>query len=218
VNEEDEEPNEMYCPFELPYDEYGDMMFEKRLALEGSSSPITSPHPESRRGSTVADTDGKRFPLLSRVRDFVITQFFGKNRAPRPRHQEAANPTAAPVKLDEKPGQLSYKWNLGQTAKGKRPKMTPSQLRSQLPMIRRTKLRVKARMRKRTNKVRMERRRVMVTRMIVKGRADHEILGHKLHDPSKRKKEAQQIRGRAGQLDDAEAETSSLRFPTFSLF
>lgn len=59
ANEDDEEPSELYCPFELPYDEYGDMMFEKRLALEGSSSPISSPHPESRRGSTVADTDGK---------------------------------------------------------------------------------------------------------------------------------------------------------------
>ncbi|OQE23612.1 hypothetical protein PENSTE_c008G01658 [Penicillium steckii] len=69
ANEEDEEPNEMYCPFELPYDEYGDMMFEKRLALEGSSSPITSPHPESRRGSTVADTDEPRSsPAPSRGR------------------------------------------------------------------------------------------------------------------------------------------------------
>ena len=49
----------MYCPFELPYDEYGDMMFERRLAAEGSSSPVTSRHAESRRGSTVAGTDGK---------------------------------------------------------------------------------------------------------------------------------------------------------------
>jgi MRG-binding protein len=52
----------MYCAFELPYDEYGDMMFERRLAMEGSSSPITSRASragESRRGSTVADTDGK---------------------------------------------------------------------------------------------------------------------------------------------------------------
>ncbi|KAJ5744714.1 hypothetical protein N7533_009584 [Penicillium manginii] len=69
ANEDDEEPSEMYCPFELPYDEYGDMMFEKRLALEGSSSPITSPHPESRRGSTVADTDEPRSsPAPSRGR------------------------------------------------------------------------------------------------------------------------------------------------------
>lgn len=53
---------EKYCPFELPEDEYGEMMFARRLAMEGSSSPVTSRtsrHPESRRGSTVADTDGK---------------------------------------------------------------------------------------------------------------------------------------------------------------
>lgn len=52
----------MYCAFEPPYDEYGDMMFERRLAMEGSASPVTSRASragESRRGSTVADTDGK---------------------------------------------------------------------------------------------------------------------------------------------------------------
>lgn len=52
----------MYCAFELPYDEYGDMMFERRLAMEGSLSPVTSRASRaggSRRGSTVADTDGK---------------------------------------------------------------------------------------------------------------------------------------------------------------
>lgn len=57
--DEEEEPSEMYWPFELPYDEYGDLMFERRLATEGSLSPVTSRHAESRRGSTVADTDGK---------------------------------------------------------------------------------------------------------------------------------------------------------------
>lgn len=53
----------MYCPFELPYDEYGDMMFERRLAIEDSLSPVASRASraaDSRRGSTVADTDGKR--------------------------------------------------------------------------------------------------------------------------------------------------------------
>lgn len=34
-------------------------MFAKRLAAERSESPETSVHPESRRGSTVADTDGE---------------------------------------------------------------------------------------------------------------------------------------------------------------
>lgn len=59
VNEDEDGVSERYCPFELPYDEYGDMMFERRLAMEGSSSPVTSRLAESRRGSTVADTDGK---------------------------------------------------------------------------------------------------------------------------------------------------------------
>jgi hypothetical protein len=67
TNDDEDDNHEMYCPFELPYDEYGDMMFERRLAAEGSSSPEASRHAESRRGSTVADTDGKRetFPVES---------------------------------------------------------------------------------------------------------------------------------------------------------
>ncbi|QKX62337.1 uncharacterized protein TRUGW13939_09496 [Talaromyces rugulosus] len=46
-----------YCPFELPDHEYGEMMFARRLASRRSESADTSTHPESRRGSTVADTD-----------------------------------------------------------------------------------------------------------------------------------------------------------------
>lgn len=57
---DDADPSkEPYCPFELPEDEYGDLMFERRLAVEASLSPTTSGPPESRRGSTVADTDGQ---------------------------------------------------------------------------------------------------------------------------------------------------------------
>ncbi|KAJ5491025.1 hypothetical protein N7539_002592 [Penicillium diatomitis] len=71
-NEDDEEPSEMYWPFELPYDEYGDLMFERRLATEGSLSPVTSRHVESRRGSTVADTDEPRSsPVPSRGRRYT---------------------------------------------------------------------------------------------------------------------------------------------------
>lgn len=58
-NEDDDEENEKYWPYEPPNDVFGEMMFERRLAAEGSSSPVTSRHAESRRGSTVADTDGK---------------------------------------------------------------------------------------------------------------------------------------------------------------
>lgn len=54
-----------YCPFELPEDEFGELMFSRRLAAERSSSPATSGHPESRRGSTVADTDGSPDPFFS---------------------------------------------------------------------------------------------------------------------------------------------------------
>ncbi|KAJ5658487.1 uncharacterized protein N7484_002136 [Penicillium longicatenatum] len=63
------EDEERYCPFELPYDEYGDLMFERRLATEGSLSPVMSRTADSRRGSTVADTDEPRSsPAPSRGR------------------------------------------------------------------------------------------------------------------------------------------------------
>lgn len=62
-----DDDSDIYCPFELPEDEYGDLMFARRLALEGSSSPATSGHPESRRGSTVADTDGQLGVLSFKV-------------------------------------------------------------------------------------------------------------------------------------------------------
>ncbi|KAL4809352.1 chromatin modification-related protein EAF7-domain-containing protein [Aspergillus unguis] len=57
---EEADGKDVYCPFELPEDEYGDMMFERRLAGEGSPSPGPSGAAESRRGSTVADTDEPR--------------------------------------------------------------------------------------------------------------------------------------------------------------
>ncbi|KAJ5729056.1 uncharacterized protein N7483_003564 [Penicillium malachiteum] len=69
MNEDEDGVSERYCPFELPYDEYGDMMFERRLATEGSSSPVMSRQADSRRGSTVADTDEARSsPAPSRGR------------------------------------------------------------------------------------------------------------------------------------------------------
>jgi len=46
-----------YCPFELPEDEYGELMFSRRLAADRSASPIPSDHEESRKGSPVADMD-----------------------------------------------------------------------------------------------------------------------------------------------------------------
>lgn len=55
----DESEESEYCPFELPEEEYGELMFAKRLASERSESPETSMPLDSRRGSTVADTDGE---------------------------------------------------------------------------------------------------------------------------------------------------------------
>ncbi|PGH32647.1 MRG-binding protein [[Emmonsia] crescens] len=64
-----EPAQEPYCPFQLPYDEYGEMMFERRLAPEGSSSPPMSLAGGSGRASTVADTDEPRSsPAPSRGR------------------------------------------------------------------------------------------------------------------------------------------------------
>ncbi|CAG7916605.1 unnamed protein product [Penicillium olsonii] len=80
ANDDDDGSSERYCPFELPYEEYGDMMFERRLAMEDSLSPVasrTSRADESRRGSTVADTDEPRSsPVPSRGRN--------SNRSARP--------------------------------------------------------------------------------------------------------------------------------------
>lgn len=57
IADDSDPPNERYCPFQLPDEEYGDMMFDRRLATDGSESPVTT-RAESRRGSMAADTDG----------------------------------------------------------------------------------------------------------------------------------------------------------------
>ncbi|KAI5284759.1 hypothetical protein KEM54_001097 [Ascosphaera aggregata] len=68
-SEEFEEDNGLYCPFELPEDEYGEMMFERRLAPEGLSSPPMSMAGGSVRGSTRAETDELRSsPVTTRGR------------------------------------------------------------------------------------------------------------------------------------------------------
>ena len=52
--DENGEVVETYGPFSLPEDEYGDLMFAKRLDPNGSASPELE---FSRRESTIADTD-----------------------------------------------------------------------------------------------------------------------------------------------------------------
>ncbi|KAL8942769.1 MAG: hypothetical protein Q9216_001454 [Gyalolechia sp. 2 TL-2023] len=62
---ESDQHHHAYCPFTLPRDEYGEMMFEKRLAPTSSPSPSESAPPPSvasisaatRRASTVEDTE-----------------------------------------------------------------------------------------------------------------------------------------------------------------
>lgn len=51
---EDGEIVELYSPFSLPEEEYGAMMFARRLDPNGTNSPDLAP---SRRESTIADTD-----------------------------------------------------------------------------------------------------------------------------------------------------------------
>ena len=54
IPDDDGEPIELYSPFSLPEDEYGELMFAKRINEDGSESPERDP---SMRESTVADTD-----------------------------------------------------------------------------------------------------------------------------------------------------------------
>lgn len=58
TSDDAEGSQELYCPFELPDEEFGEMMFARRLVKDGSSSPVASQGVESRRGSAAPDTDG----------------------------------------------------------------------------------------------------------------------------------------------------------------
>jgi MRG-binding protein len=62
INDDDEEGSEHYITFTLPSDEYGEMMFERRLEPEGADSPAMQ---FSRRESTIADTDEPRSSPMS---------------------------------------------------------------------------------------------------------------------------------------------------------
>ncbi|KAF3480063.1 uncharacterized protein GIQ15_05410 [Arthroderma uncinatum] len=59
-SEDAEQPQELYCPFSLPMDEFGEMMWDRRINPEGSVSPSVSGRGTSRRASTIADTDEPR--------------------------------------------------------------------------------------------------------------------------------------------------------------
>lgn len=64
--EDGDSKNEPFCPFTLPEEEFGEMMFAKRFKPEGSSSPMLLPNHSSAIGgmgigrqSVVDDTDGE---------------------------------------------------------------------------------------------------------------------------------------------------------------
>jgi hypothetical protein len=109
---DDVDGKEVYCPFELPVDEYGDLMFERRLAMEGSPSPVPSGQAESRRGSTVADTDGSFayffMPLpSSRILTNILRSMQNPDHHRLP--HEAENQVAVAAQRDEGQGLHVFK-------------------------------------------------------------------------------------------------------------
>ncbi|KAH8698427.1 chromatin modification-related protein EAF7-domain-containing protein [Talaromyces proteolyticus] len=98
----DESEESEYCPFELPDDEYGEMMFARRLAAQRSESPETSTHQGSRRGSTVADTDEPRSsPAPSRGRRGKSTRASTRGTRSTRLQVEVEKPTPNPASEDE---------------------------------------------------------------------------------------------------------------------
>ncbi|KAL2373941.1 MRG-binding protein [Blastomyces gilchristii SLH14081] len=101
----DSEPaQETYCPFQLPFDEYGGMMFQRRLAPGGSSSPPMSLAGGSVRASTIADTDepssspapsrGRRANRSTRAntRGTRSSRLHGETENGKGRHHSKASP------------------------------------------------------------------------------------------------------------------------------
>lgn len=62
INDEEDDGSDSYITFNLPSDEFGERMFERRLAPEGTNSPEMQ---FSRRESTIADTDEPRSSPIS---------------------------------------------------------------------------------------------------------------------------------------------------------
>ncbi|MCJ1431493.1 hypothetical protein MMC27_000846 [Xylographa pallens] len=73
VSSEDNDPKkELFVPFDLPGSDFGTLMFERRLASPGTSSPPSLPHQSSdetrsakRRPSVIDDSEGKKLDTLS---------------------------------------------------------------------------------------------------------------------------------------------------------
>jgi hypothetical protein len=64
--EDDDPKNEPFCPFALPEEDFGEMMFAKRFNPDGSSSPPVLPNPSSvsvgsggRKKGAIDDADGE---------------------------------------------------------------------------------------------------------------------------------------------------------------
>lgn len=68
-SEDDDSAKELFCPFRLPEDDFGEQMFNRRLAPDGSSSPswLEQDAPDqnisaNRSGSTAEDGESKLYP------------------------------------------------------------------------------------------------------------------------------------------------------------
>ncbi|OAX84505.1 hypothetical protein ACJ72_01121 [Emergomyces africanus] len=84
-----EPAQEPYCPFQLPYDEYGEMMFERRIAPEGTSSPPMSLL-EDREGLVQLQTQMVRDPItLPNNPWMLIQQTLTEHKLPEPRSSPA---------------------------------------------------------------------------------------------------------------------------------
>lgn len=208
LNDEEDGISERYCPFELPYDEYGDMMFERRLATEGSSSPVTSRQADSRRGSTVGDTDGEIhsiFPQFSFPRPNSALQ----NHDPHPLHLEVANQPVAPVKPLAKLDPQSFRSKSAPVVRIRRPTMpqiltkTPVETRRRTRKVRKVVTKTKKATTRKKARTRTKPRPRLMLSLRTK-RVDREVRGLKHPGPSRRIKSLRQGPRLAGLVVDVD--------------
>ncbi|MCJ1381200.1 hypothetical protein MMC17_004309 [Xylographa soralifera] len=82
ITEDNDPKKEPFVPFDLPVSDFGNLMFERRLASPGTSSPPTLPHQLSgetrsarRRPSVIDDSEGKEdgnVVTMQAVADMIV--------------------------------------------------------------------------------------------------------------------------------------------------
>lgn len=187
-------------------------MFERRLAMEDSLSPVasrTSRAGESRRGSTVADTDGK-WKQIPRPTIFnqVLTLVRQSHDLLLP-HPEVAIPIEAPVLLQEARDLPVYRLRLAREAKERHP--TRVIRLTTLGQMTRTKKRVTMAPRAIVRKRMEQREKIKVAR---------EVLEHKHHVPRRRIRSHQLLR-HAALVDGVEVygfDDVQLSFDTYGVW